>query len=172
MFALRPAKALKIFPLCLSVFHSPCIASSQFSKGCNEKGLLKFLVLFCIDMEFSLSRWQGTRVDILPFTWQDSSNPWGFGPINRRSNIWNEITNSTHLPWVTNLEFDAKDKCPTLSDNYSWFWHTASFPIVFNLTCNMCMKAPSARFRGSMCTNCNCKRKGQKSFLRGQRFEP
>ena len=86
MFALRPAKALKIFPLCLLVFHSPCIASSQFSKGCNEKGLLKFLVLFCIDMEFSLSRWQGTRVDILPFTWQDSSNPWGFGPINRRSN--------------------------------------------------------------------------------------
>ena len=42
MFPLRPAKALKIFPLCLSVFHSPCIASSQFSKGCDKKDCWNF----------------------------------------------------------------------------------------------------------------------------------
>ena len=78
--------------------------------------------MFCIDMEFSPSRWQGTRVDTLPFTWQDSSNPWGLGPINGRSNtLWNEITNPTHLPWalalwVTELKLDVKDQCPTLSD--------------------------------------------------------
>ena len=45
---------------------------------------------------------------------------------------------------------------------------TASFPIVFNLTCNMCMIAPSALFPGSMCTN--SKRRDEEIIFKGSKI--